>query len=88
MTYQAQELDSAVPGICAGECSDDEEMIPKLEECAEVEKSDAVNTSSDQCGSSEKIPAMSVASVAGPASPFSVLHGMVKKVPPPFSTDF
>jgi hypothetical protein len=36
----------------------------------------------------KEIPAMSVASVACPASPFSVLHGMAKKVPPPFSTDF
>jgi hypothetical protein len=37
-------------------------MIPKLEECAEIENSDAVDTRSDQSGSNEEIPTMCPAS--------------------------
>ena len=48
------ELKNGVHGICADECSDDEVMIPKLEERDEVENSDAVDTRSDQSGSHEK----------------------------------
>jgi hypothetical protein len=56
------ELENALHGICADECSGDEVTIHKLEERAEVENSHAVDTRTDQSGSDEEIPATSAES--------------------------
>jgi hypothetical protein len=53
-------LENVVHGICADGCSDDEVVIPELEECAEIENLDSVDTRSDESGSEEETPTTSV----------------------------
>jgi hypothetical protein len=68
------ELQNVVPEICACKCCDDTVMIPELEKRAKIENSHTVDTWSDQSGSDEESPTMSISWTCNDISMYCSLY--------------